>query len=123
MTDPRTEVREAGRIAALWTGVLLAPLAWLANLELAYLMVRPSCTSGHVLRLHLVGAFFLFVTLAGGGLAWRCWRAAGGAWPDSGGGAVGWTRFMAALGLLGSAVFALVIIAQSVPTFTLHPCQ
>jgi hypothetical protein len=33
------------------------------------------------------------------------------------------TRFMAGLGFLTSALFALVILAQWIPSFMLSPCQ
>jgi len=123
MTDPRTEVREARHILALWTGLLLAPLAFLGNLEFAYLMVRPSCTRGSILPVQLVEMAFLLIALAGGGVAWQTWRAGGAGSPDDGGGPMAWSRFMAGLGVAGSALFVLVIIAQWIPTFTLHPCQ
>jgi hypothetical protein len=123
MTDPRTEVRDGRHIAALWTGVLLAPIAVLANLEVAYLTVRGSCVHANLLPLHLVHAAFLLIALAGGFVAWREWQADGRVWPDDEGGPVSRSRFMAGVGLSGSALFSLVIIAQWIPTFTLHPCQ
>ena len=46
MTDTRTTVPEAGHLVALWTGVLLAPTAFLLNLELSYLAVPATCTGG-----------------------------------------------------------------------------
>jgi len=123
MADPRTEVHEAGRIAALWTGVLLAPTAFLANLELSYLVVQPSCARGTAWPVHLVHAVCLLLALGGALIAWRCWSAEGAEWPGAQGGPIGRTRFMAGLGLVDSLLFALVIVAQWVPVFTLHPCQ
>jgi hypothetical protein len=122
-TDSRTEVHEAGRIMALWTGVLLAPSAFLANLELGYLLVYPSCTRGSSLPVHLVHAVWLLVGLAGVLVAWRAWRAEGTAWPGEAGGPAGRTRFMAGVGAVSSLFFVLVMAAQWIPAFTLHPCQ
>jgi hypothetical protein len=123
MTDPRTEVRDARHIAALWTGVLLAPTAFLANLELAYLAVGRACLRDNTLPVHLVHATFLLVALGGVVVAWRLWRAEGREWPGDEGGPVARTRFLAGVGLVGSVLFTLVIIAQWIPTLTLHPCQ
>jgi hypothetical protein len=122
-TDTRTEVHEAGRITALWTGVLLAPSAFLANLELGYLLVYPSCTRGSSLLVHLVHAVCLAAALAGMLVAWRAWQAEGVEWPGETGGPIGRSRFMAGVGAVGSLFFALVIAAQWIPAFTLHPCQ
>lgn len=123
MTDSRTDLPEARHIGALWTGVLLAPAAALANLMLAYLAVRGGCLRDNPLPVHLVHAAFLLVALGGVFLAWRMWLAEGREWPGEGGGPVARSRFLAGVGLAGSALFALVIVAQWLPTFTLHPCQ
>ncbi len=113
MIDPRTEVREPGRIAALWMGLLLAPVAFLANLEFGYLLVHPSCLRDDNLPVHVAHAVCLLLGLLGALVAWRSRRAGGSSR----------TRFMAELGLLTSALFVLSMVAQWIPTFVLHPCQ
>ena len=52
MTDTGTEIRDAPRLRALWTGLLLAPAAWLTSLEVGYVLVRPDCIAGTLLRQH-----------------------------------------------------------------------
>ncbi len=123
MTDTRTTVVEGGRIAALLTGVLLAPVAFLMNLELSYLAVGASCARGSALSLHLVHAACLLLTLVGASVAWRSWRAVGIGWPGDASGSAARSRFLAGLGFAGSALFALTIVAQWIPTLTLHACQ
>jgi hypothetical protein len=123
MTDTHTEIREARHIGALWTGLLLAPSAFLLNLELSYLFVRPSCVQETVLPVHIVQTGCLLLAILGTLMAWRCWTAEGREWPDEAGGPVARTRFLAGVGFLASALFVLVIVAQWVPTFALHPCQ
>jgi TRAP-type C4-dicarboxylate transport system permease small subunit len=122
-SDNTTAIPEAGRIGALWAGLLLAPAAFLTNLELGYLFVYASCPAGSALSVHVVHAVCLLVALAGAAIAWQAWQTVGGAWPDQEGGKEGRTRFMAGLGLYTSLGFALTIVAQWIPTFALHPCQ
>jgi len=123
MADPRTGLREAAHIGALWAGLLLAPAAFLLNLELSYVMVYPSCVRGTSLPVHVVHAGCILLAALGTVIAWRSWQTEGREWLDEAGGAVGRSRFMAGLGLWVSALFVLVIIAQWIPTFFLHPCQ
>jgi hypothetical protein len=121
--DPRTEVPDASEIRALWMGLLAAPAAFLLNLEVAYALVPTACASGTVLIVHLVHLLCLSLALAGGLVAWRTWRRIGMAWPGEEGDKVARSRFMAGSGVIGSALFALVILAQWIPSFVLSPCQ
>ena len=123
MTDPRTTVMEGQRLAALWAGLLLAPAAFLANLQLAYLAVPASCARGSALAIHLVHGACLLVALAGAAIAWRSWNGVRGEISGEGGNPTARSRFLAGLGLAGSALFALTIAAQWIPTLVLHPCQ
>jgi hypothetical protein len=123
MTDPRTTVPEPGRLAALWAGVLLAPTAFLLNLELGYLAVPASCARGTAEMLHLIHGACLLAALAGAAVAWRSWTRAGRGWSDEEGGQAARSRFLAGLGLGGSALFVLTIAAQWIPTLALSPCQ
>ena len=123
MTDPRTAIVESRRIAALWAGFLIAPAAFLVNLELGYLVVHPSCLRGDATAVHLVHLVTLVLGLLGALVAWRTWREAGGEWPGNAGGPLARTQFIAGLGLVTSALLSLTMIAQWIPTFVLHPCQ
>jgi hypothetical protein len=121
--DQRTEVPDARTLKALWFGLLAPPAAFLLNLEIAYALVPTACASGTELMLHLVHLGCLLLALAGGLVAWRTWQAAGAEWPGEGGDRVARTRFMAGSGVLGTGLFALVILAQWIPSFVLSPCQ
>lgn len=121
--DPATPIRERGRIAALWTGVVLPPVAFLLNLSVGYAFVTRSCGRGDQLLIQLTHVACLLLALGGTWAAWRVWRAEGAEWPGQGGGTVGRTRFLAGLGLLTGAMFTLVIVAQWLPGFLLSPCQ
>ena len=121
--DPRTDVPDAPEIGALWAGLLLPPSAFLLNLEVAYALVPTACAAQNGVLTHLVHLVCLLLTAAGGFFALRSWRSCGGIWPGEEGGRVGRSRFMAGLGLLLSAMFLLVIVAQWIPSFVLSPCQ
>jgi hypothetical protein len=121
--DPRTDVPDARQIRGLWVGLLLAPIAFLINLEVAYALVPTACSSGNELPVHLVHLLCLLLTLYGFLSAWRGWKATGGVWSDEAGGPLARSRFMAGVGLLVSAMFVLVIVAQWIPSFVLDPCQ
>jgi hypothetical protein len=122
--DPRTDVPDAPEIRALWAGLLLAPTAFLLNLEVAYAMVPTACASQNRLLVHLVHAVCLIIAATGGFFALRSWRAYGETWPGGEeGGPIARSRFMAGLGLLLSTFIVLVILAQWIPSFVLDPCQ
>jgi hypothetical protein len=121
--DPRTDIRDAKELRDLWTGLLLAPIAFLLNLEVAYAMVRPACTSGSRLPVHVVHAVCLVLAALGAVTALRRWRLTGETWPGGEGGRLSRSRFMSGVGLLLSLFIVLVIVAQWIPSFVLSPCQ
>jgi hypothetical protein len=114
---------DAGLLRSLWLGLLVPPAAFLLNLELAYALVPAACGASTVAIVHLVHVVCLLLALGGGLLAWRTWKALGVEWPGEEGGPVARSRFMAGSGVLGSGLFALVILAQWIPSFVLSPCQ
>jgi hypothetical protein len=121
--DPRTDVPDARQIRALWVGLLLAPTAFLIGLEAAYAFVPTACSSRTELPVHLVHLACLLLTLYGLLTAWRSWKATGATWPGEAGDPPARSRFMAGTGLLMSAMFVLVIVAQWIPSLILDPCQ
>lgn len=109
---------------ALWAGVLVPPLAMLTQLQVNYALVLWACGGeGRVFALHAVAFVTLAVTIAGGLLSWHNWRRTGGGWEDEGAGAIPRSRFMAVVGMLISALLALVVVAQWIPIFIHAPCQ
>jgi uncharacterized protein YacL len=122
MTDPRTTIGEAQRIAALWTGLLLAPVAFLVNLELGYALVRHACRTDSLLAVHAVHLGCLLLALVGVLIAYRTRRSADELVSAGDERAVR-TRFMGGLGVTVGLLFAFVILSQWVPGFVLSPCQ
>jgi hypothetical protein len=121
--DSTTDIPDAHHIRALWVGLLLAPIAFLINLEVAYALVPTACSSRNDLPVHLVHFACLLLTLWGLATAWRAWKTVGAVWPGGEGDPLARSRFMAGTGMLVSAMFALVIVAQWIPSFILDPCQ
>jgi hypothetical protein len=121
--DPRTDVPDKGIIRALWTGVLLPPVAFLLNLEVAYALVPAACNARTVVLVHVVHLISLGLTVFAGVVAWRTWQRSGATWPGSEGGRLSRTQFLAGMGILMGLTFGLVILAQWIPSFILDPCQ
>ena len=121
--DPRTDVPDKRIIRALWIGVLVPPAAFLFNLELAYALVPTACSARTVVLVHLVHLVSLAFTIFATVVALRAWRRSGASWPGGEGGRVSRTQFMSGMGILMGVMFALVIMAQWIPSFVLDPCQ
>ena len=110
-------------IIVLWFSVLIGPIAWAGGLNAGYSLVLVACGRGTMLPLHLVSLATLALAILGAAVGWREWRRAGLEIPGEGPGAIPRSRFMAALGLIGSIYFALVILAQWVGSLMIHPCM
>ena len=123
MPDAERYFSQGMGLLALWLGLLAAPLAWLVNLLLSYSLVLWACSTGRQYTLHLVTLAMLLLAAAGGVIAWRAWRQAGREWHNEAGGVLPRSRFMAALGVLLSSLFSLVILAQGIPSFILPACE
>lgn len=111
------------RDAALWTGVLAGPIVWLLSFEANFALAPWACTFDAKLALYIISVIALLLAAASGLLAWRQWKELGQEWPGEGGGALPRSRIMAIGGVLLSAMFFLVILAQSIPEVVLGACQ
>lgn len=99
-----------------WFGLLTAPTAWLVQFELNYALVRWVGLKQSYWPLHLVSFVFLLIAIGAFVLSWRNLNVA----KEGGGGddhANMRGKFMATMGMMVSALFALLIIVQAVPTF------
>ncbi|HJQ70616.1 MAG TPA: hypothetical protein VKA70_16685 [Blastocatellia bacterium] len=117
------EFRRSGVLLALWAGVLLAPFAFLLNLQISYALVPWACSAGQPFWLHVASCGSLLLSLLGLFTAWRNWQKAGRESKVEGGDPRARSRFMAMLGLLMSGLFSLVILAQWIADFIIDPCQ
>lgn len=106
----------------LWVGVLLPAAAFFLNLQVAYALVPVACRDGEV-WVHLANLVSLALAAAGGWLSFTHWRELGRDWPTEGAGTLPRSRFLAIVGMVLGAFFALIILAQWAGTVILGPCQ
>lgn len=135
MSDPRRvthssatgpverELSSKRSTAAQWFGVLAGPLAMLGNQQAQYALVPWACYNGAHFAVHIPPVVFLAVVGAAALLARREWRAAGGGQPDAASGVLARARFLGALGVATSALFALIIVSMWVADAFLHTCD
>lgn len=113
---------EKPRPLVLWLPLLWPLVATLVALEAAYALIGPSCRRDTRLFLHLVVFAMLASTVFTGVLGWRMFREHGRVWETESDGHETRTRFLAILGILGSVTAGLILLAQWMPIFFLHPC-
>ena len=107
----------------LWTGILAGPVAWALDLTASYALVKWICATRHDGVLHAITAAALALVCGGAALSWIALQRTAGDTPTDGGGSRQRARFMAILGLTSSALFALQILANTIPTWVLDACQ
>ena len=120
---PRDEASPVSRLA-LWAGALIGPIAFLVLLLINYQLVMWSCSAQAPGRwpLHLASLLALGAVVYAGFLSWSNSERTGRALEDEGGGAVPRSRFLATLGLMMSALFFFVLLAQWMTTWFMSPC-
>lgn len=96
----------------LWTGVLAGPIAWAADLQARYALVKYVCANGAEWMMWVITLAALIVTGFGALCSWR-------GWVDNS----PRVKFMAIGGLLIGATFALSIIAMAIPDFFMRACD
>lgn len=112
-----------------WLGFFLAPAAFFAHLELAYLLIPWACTTGQELWLRIVGAIAVLLALAGVAAAWVSRARTREAEPHppghplEGAGPLFRTRFLGDVGLGVSALLSLILLMQWMAGFFITACQ
>jgi hypothetical protein len=103
--------------------VLAGPFAWATDLLFSYSIVQWTCGGGPTVVLHLVSAAALVVIAAGAFVAWSALQWASDSPHEDGSHPEERGRFMAVLGLVMCAFFAVVVVATAVPRWVLDACQ
>lgn len=120
--EPDNFFETKGGTFALWTDVLAGPLLWFLNQSLNFVLTPWACRTQQVEVLHVIAFTCLVGTLLAGASARRHWRWAEERLGEVRAHSLVRGRFLAQLGVLGSVLFALVIIAMAVPNFLIDPC-
>jgi len=98
--------------AALWIGALAGPIAWAADLQARYALVKYVCANGAEWIMWVLTLAALIVTGCGALCSWR-------GWVDD----TPRVRFMAIGGLMIAGMFALAIIAMTIPDIFMRACD
>jgi hypothetical protein len=114
--------RKAGRtqaFTALWTFVLLPPVAWSTAFGVMYSMTNDVCIQqASRISMAAITVVCCLLSLAAAGMAWQ-WRR--GVSAEAPGGAR--TRFMLELAAGASLIFILVMLLMLAPVMFLDPCR
>jgi hypothetical protein len=114
---PTTEGQRRGLLA----GLLVPPLVWLAQLQANYALVSWACSSGHRVVLLAISVLAILVAGGAGYVAWTSWPGAGRLSGEPRG--VEGARLLSLAGVVLSVAFALVLVASTIPTLILRPCD
>lgn len=106
-----------------WIGLFLAPAAFFARLQIAYVIVPWACVTGGRVWLHLVDLLAVALALVGGWIAWSVHRDSNGNSRPDGADAISRGRFLGLVGAWTSVLFALLLAAQATAGVVLSPCQ
>jgi hypothetical protein len=104
-------------------GFLLAPFAWLLDLQVSYAMLKWACEHDRRDLVLLMPVGSLALIALGSGMSWSCWVKLRGAAEQEGGRMEDRSYFLALAGLAMNAVFALLILTSYAPRYFLSPCE
>ena len=110
-------------LLSLTLGIVVGPIAVLANEELIYVTNMWACGTGKQLAMHVVPIICLVVTFGAGLLAWRDWDRVGRGVEDEAATIDSRSRFLALGGMAISALSALLILAQWLAIFVFGACM
>lgn len=123
MIAENEQVPEQRRDLVLWTGALLAPMAWATQLLVNYSITPSVCMNDQKWLLHLVSLIALLIALGGALLARSAWTRLTPGSTLEGDARESGRRFLALGGIVLSLFFLLVIFALDLPNWWLDPCQ
>ena len=104
-------------------GFLLAPLAWLLDLQISYAVLKWACANDRRDLVLLIPLGSLALIGVGSWMSWSCWTKLRGTANQDGGQMEDRSYFLAIAGLAMNAVFALLIVTSYAPRYFLSPCE
>ena len=121
-SESRIEGSAPRENTALWIAVLGSAVIWFLQLQTSYSLVMWACASGKQWSLHAASVLFLLLAAVPGWMGWRVWQSAAAHETERQTAGGGRRRFMAMLGLMLTALFLLLIIAQAIRSFFFDAC-
>ena len=95
--------------------VLIPPIVWVVQMEINYSLLKRACMVDQTLALQVTALISLAITILSAVVAWAfSWRSSVESKES---------KFVGNLGLLSSAIFFAVILAQGTAAMMFHPCQ
>ena len=107
---------------ALWYAMLGSPFVWAIQLFFMYPAVPYACSSKSTVWLYVIGGLALLLSVASGLVAYNIWNEAGAELPGEYATRTDRTRLMVAVGMIFSALFSTILLAQLIATAILGPC-
>lgn len=120
---PATRYWDDAGLMKLIGGLLLAPLAWLIDLQTSYVTVRWACEHGNRAALFLIPAGSLALIALATWMSLSSWQRLKGEAHEDGGAVEDRSYFLALAGVALNAVFALLILLSLAPRVLLTPCE
>src|SRR4051812_19338848 len=111
------------RDLVLWLAVLAGPIVWMVSFGANFALVPWACTLKWKPALYAVSALAFAITAGSGYVSWNEWHRLGRELPGEAGGAIPRSRALASGGVALSAMFALVIAAQTIVEVMLGACE
>jgi hypothetical protein len=117
------DFRSGAGATALWWGVLAGPIGFALDEVLSYAIVQHACSTGSHRLLHFYTVIAILFSLSGFAAAQWCYRHISQDMNGTNDSVLLRSRWMALYGIAASIAFAIVIIAVSIPKWTLSPCD
>jgi hypothetical protein len=102
----------------LWVGAVAAPIAWSIQFLIIYALVPHACKVGANKSLHITSVIFILIGVVAGILSWWNLGQKEHSFEEERESII----FMGRLGIMTSALFTLIMLAQVIPTFFIDPC-
>jgi hypothetical protein len=103
--------------------IVLAPFAWLLDMQISYAMVKWACENDRRELLLLMPLGSLTLVGVAAVMSWSTLKRVGDNAVEDGGHQEDRSYFLAVAGIGMSALFALLILTSVVPRYVLSPCE
>lgn len=123
MAELEHTVRKGEAPALVWWAMFGGPFAWGCDLGFSYVLEQHTCSTGHHYVLHVITVVCALIALSGFVAGWVAFAHVHRDADDKGVRPMDRTHFQVMFGVVFSLAFTMVIIAEAVPRWILHPCQ